>query len=162
MSGKIGGGGFAFNRGIGRNNYFVRLAVFNPLHQIRDPQLFGTNAMDRRNRSMQNVINAIVMPCLLYRGDIGRLFDYADQVLVSSCARAIGAGINVGDVVTYRAQTQAGLHVMDGAGKGARIVFAGTQNVKCKPLRRFASNAGKFFELVNQTGHGFGETRHKN
>src|SRR6266700_3181214 len=115
----------------------------------------------RRSRSMQDVINAIVMSCLLYRGDIGRFFDDADQVLVSSCAGAIGAGINVGDVVTYRAQTQAGLHVVDGAGKGARILFARTQNVKCEPLRRLASNAGKFLELVNQTGHRFGKTRHK-
>jgi hypothetical protein len=40
------------------------------------------------------------------------------------------------------------------------VVFAGAKDVKRQPLRRLAANAGKFFQLVNETGHGFCEARH--
>ena len=121
----------------------------------------GPDAVDRRNGSVQHVIDAVVVARLLDGGDVGRLFDHADEPLIAGRAGTIDAGINVGDVVADRAQAQAGLDVVDGSGEGVGVVFAGAQNMERQPLRRLAANAGKFLELVNQTSHGFSEARHR-
>ena len=101
--------------------------------------------MNRRDGSMQYVIDAVIMPCLLYHGNVGGLFHYTDQPLVSGRARTIGAWINVSDVVANGAQAQAGLDVVYSEGEGTRVIFARSQDVKGEPLRGLASDAGKFF-----------------
>ena len=61
LAGKICGGGLAFDGGIGGENDFVRLTIFHALHQVRNAQLLGAHAVDGRNRSVQHVIDAVVV-----------------------------------------------------------------------------------------------------
>src|SRR5437870_12551958 len=100
------------------------------------------------------------MPRLLDGGDVGGLFDHADQALVASGARAVGAGVNIGDVVADGAQPQTGLDIVNRAGESVGVVSSRAQNMKRQPLGRLAANAGKFLQLVNETGHRFSEARH--
>src|SRR5882762_1891754 len=43
--------GFAFYRGIGRDNHFLDLAAIHASRQVGNTQLFRTDAIQRRNRS---------------------------------------------------------------------------------------------------------------
>ena len=59
------------------------LAGFDAVHQIRDAQLLRADAVEGRNGSVQHVIDAVVVPRLFDGGDVGRLFDHADEALVA-------------------------------------------------------------------------------
>src|SRR5690349_16497499 len=102
------------------------------------------------------------MSRLLHRSDVGGLFDHANEPLVARWAGAIDAGIDISDVIAHRTQAQAGLYFLNGKGESVRVIFAGAKNMERQPLRRLAADARKFFELINQTSHGFSEARHGN
>ena len=94
--------GLALKRRTGRQDYLVNLASLNASHQRSSAQLLRTHSVKRRKGSVQHVVNAVV-PAPLHGFNVGRLFDNANQALVSRGARAVGAGIHVGDVVAYGA-----------------------------------------------------------
>ena len=108
------------------------------------------------------MVDAVKMPRLFDCGDVGRFFDHADQFLISGGTAAIYAGIDVGDVVADRAQTQLGLDVSDGGGEGFGIVFARSQNMKGETLRALAADSRQLLEFVDQPGHRFGKLGHRN
>src|ERR1051326_4263176 len=56
--------GLAFDCGISGDDYLIQAAALNPSHERRYPQVLWPNTMQRRNRSMENVINAIIKPRL--------------------------------------------------------------------------------------------------
>jgi hypothetical protein len=97
---------------------------------------------------------------LINGGDVGRLFDDADQALVARGAGAIYAGIDVGNVVADGAETKIGFDITDSDGEGFGVFIAGAENVKSQALRALGSNARELFQLIDQARHGFGESVH--
>jgi hypothetical protein len=93
-------------------------------------------------------------------GDVGGLFDDANQALVAGCAGAVNAGIDVGDVVADGAETQIGFNVADGGRKSLGVVVTGAEDVEGETLRAFCAYAGELFELIDEARHGFGKFRH--
>ena len=73
---------------------------------------------------MQDVKDSIEVLGLLYGGDVGGLFDDANQTLITGRARAIDAGIDVGDVIANGAETEIGFNVAHRYGKGFGVVIA--------------------------------------
>src|SRR5437667_328598 len=67
--------------------------------------------------------------------NVGGFFHYADEPLISGSAAAVNAGINIRDVIAYRAQPQLGLHVAHSACQRLCIVVACAQNMKRQALR---------------------------
>ena len=51
--GKVNGRAFAFHRGAGGNDEFLDLAGFQPLDQVLELQLLGTDALQRREEAME-------------------------------------------------------------------------------------------------------------
>jgi len=98
---------------------------------------------------VEDVVDALVaamgVSCSLDRGDVSRLLDNADQALIAGWAGAVGAGIDVGDVVADGAEAQAGLEVMHGFSQRRRIVVGGAQDVKAKRSALLAPTPGSFF-----------------
>ena len=109
---------------------------------------------------MEHVVDAIEMPGLFDRGDVGWLFHHADQFLISGRIAAIDAGIDVRNVVADRAQAQLSFYVSDGGGEGFGIVLAGAQNVESQTLCALAADSGQLLEFVDEPGHRFGKLRH--
>ena len=109
---------------------------------------------------MQNVEDAVEMLGLFDGGDVGGLFDDTHQPLVARGAGAIEARINVGDAVAHRAETKIGFDVAHGGGKGFGVFVAGAQDVEGQTLGALGANAGKLFQLVDQTRHRFGKFGH--
>ena len=90
---EIGRGGFAFYRGIGGEDDFVDVAGIDAGEEIRDAQLVRADAVQRRNRAVQNVKDSVEVLGLFDGGDVGGLFDHADQALVARgdwCSRRRG------------------------------------------------------------------------
>ena len=97
---KIGGGRLALHGRISSQNNFFYLPVRDSGQQIRDSQLLRSDPMNRGDRTVQNVVNAVVVPRLLNDGDVGGLFDHANEALVPRWAGTIAARIDVGNIVT--------------------------------------------------------------
>jgi len=98
---------------------------------------------------VEHVVDAVKMPCLFDCGNVGGFFDHADEFLIPSRTAAVYAGIDVGDVVADRAQTQLSLHVPDGGGQSFGVVFAGPQDMKGEALRGLATDSGQLLEFVD-------------
>src|SRR5690242_21114211 len=95
------GRSLAFNGGVGGDDDLIEAAAFNSFQQRRDSQLFRSNALQRRNGPVQDVINAVIKPRFFDGSDICRLFHHADQTLVAGGAGAVTARINIRDITTY-------------------------------------------------------------
>ena len=87
-------------------------------------------------------------------------FDDADEALVARGAGAIDAGVDVGDVVADGAEAQAGLELADGVGECFGVLIAGAQEMEGESLRALCSDAGQFFKLFDEAGHGLCKARH--
>jgi hypothetical protein len=42
---EISGGGFALDRGVGRDDYFINVAGIDSRDEVRDAELFGSDAV---------------------------------------------------------------------------------------------------------------------
>ena len=116
--------------------------------------------MEWRDRAVQDVEDSVEVLGLFYGGDVGRLFDYADQALVAGGAGAVDAGVDLGNVVADRAETKIGLHIANSGGQRIGVFVAGAENVERKTLRAFGADAGELFQLIDQARHGFSESGH--
>jgi hypothetical protein len=81
--------------------------------------------------------------------------------LIAGRTAAVDAGIDVGDVVADRAQTQLGLDVANGGGQSLGVIVAGAQNMKGEALGAFVADSRELLEFVDEPGHGFGKARHR-
>src|SRR5579884_1385935 len=117
--------------------------------------MFWPDSMQRRERSMQDVVDAIVIACFLNRGYVRRLFHYTDQLLVTCRAGTIDTRIHICNVVANRAKLEFFFQTVDGVCESFRIFMARTQYMKCQSLRVLCSDSGKFAQFVNEPRHGF-------
>ena len=109
---------------------------------------------------MKNVKGSIEVLSLFNGGDVGGLLDDADQALVAGGTSAVGARVDVGDVVAHRAEAQIRFDVAYGLREAFGVFIAGAEDVEGKTLRALGSNARQLLQLVDEARHGFGETRH--
>ena len=150
-------GGLTFHRWIGCNDQFIYLTAFDTLTQACEPQMLRPDAVQRRQRSVQYVIDAVLAARLFDRRDISRFIDNADQTLIPRSAAAVYAGINVGDVAANRAEMKTRLDLTNCLGKQVGIFVAGAQDVKGEPLCRLAANARQLLQFIDEPRHRFGE-----
>lgn len=84
----------------------VRTLVFDPLNQLLNLELLGTNPFDRRDRPVKHVIPPFELPGALERQDIQWLFHDTDRGVTTRVGTDC-AGIILGDVETARTKTNA-------------------------------------------------------
>ena len=132
----------------------------DPGHQIGDAQLLGPDAVQRRERAVEHVVDAVKMARLFDGGDVGRFLDHADNLLIARRTAAVDAGIDVGNVVADGAQTQLGFDVANGGGEGFGVVRARTQDVKGEALRALAADSRQLLKFVDEPGHRLGKFGH--
>ena len=108
---------------------------------------------------MEDVVDALVARAL-DGVDVGGLLDHADEAQIAGGARAIGAGIDVRDVVADGAEAEAGLEVAHGFGEGGSIFVGGAENVEGEALRGLGTDAGQLLQLFNEPGHWLGVACH--
>ncbi|SPE30065.1 hypothetical protein SBA2_480006 [Acidobacteriia bacterium SbA2] len=161
LLGQVGGGGFAFDGGIGGEDDFFDFSAADPADQVGDAQLLGSYAVQGRNRAVEHVVDAVKMPRLLDCGNVGGFLHDADDLLIPGRAAAVDAGIDVGNVVADRAQTQLGLDVSNRGSEGFGVILARAQNMKGEALGALVADSRQLLEFVDEPGHGFGEFGHR-
>ena len=72
--------------------------------QLGDPQVLGIDAVDRRERAAEHVVDAVVLVRALDRDHVGGLLDDADQRLVAALVLADAAARALGEVEADLAQ----------------------------------------------------------
>jgi hypothetical protein len=107
------------------------------------------------------MIDAVEMFGFFDGGDVGGLFEHANQALVAGCAGAVDAGVDVGDVIAEGTEAKAGFDVADRGCKRFGVFVTGAQNVEGKSLRALRANTRQLLQFVNQTGHRFSKLRHR-
>ncbi len=162
LVGEVGGGGFAFGGGRGGEDDFFdgAVGVGEAGEEVGDAELLRTYSADGRERAVEDVVDAVVAAGLFDGGDVGGLFEDAERALVADGAGAVGAGVDVGDVVAEGAEAELGAEFEDGFGEGAGVFVGGAEDVEGEALRGFGADAGELAQLVDEAGHGFGETGH--
>src|SRR5260370_7894159 len=88
-------------------------------------------------------------------GDVGRLLHYADEFLIPGRTAAVDAGIDVGDVVADRAETQLGLDIANGGGESRRVIFARSEDMRGEALRALPPSSRQLFSFVDEPHHRF-------
>jgi len=128
--GEPGGGGFSFEGGAGGEDDFIDFAALDAGEQVGGAELVGTDAVERREGSVEDVVDALIGAGAFDGGNRGGLFDDADETQVAGGAGAVGAGVYVGDVVADGAEAEAGFEGADGVGERFGIGVGGAQDVE--------------------------------
>ena len=151
-------GGFPFDGGRGGEDNFVEFATVGARDEIAGAQMLGSDAVEGRERAVQDVEDAVPGAGLFDGADIGWLLDDAHQALIAGGAGAVEAGIDVGDVVADGTEAEALFDVADCGGKSYSILVIGAQDVKGEALRGFVADAGQLAQLFDEARHGFRES----
>jgi len=134
--------------------------LFYAGEQIREAELVWAYSVERGERAMEDVVNAVVAAGAFDAGDAGGLFDDADEALVAGGTGAVCAWIDVGDVVADAAEAEAGLEFADRVGEGRGFFIRGSQEVKGESLRALGAYARELLQFVDEAGHGLGVAGH--
>lgn len=78
---QIASGGFTFHSRTGSEDQFLGFGQARP--EIAQAKLLRAHTVDRTECAMQHMVQTVEAARLFYAGDIGRLFDDADQASVA-------------------------------------------------------------------------------
>ena len=105
--------------------------------------------MQRRQSTVQHVINAVIAARLLNGRDVCRLFHNAHQPLVARWAAAIDAGVDVGDIAANRAEVKTRFHLPDRLRELFGVFVARSQDVEGQTLSCFAADSRQLLQLID-------------
>ena len=148
--GEIGRGRLTLEVGIGREDHLGDGAVGQPDHQLADPQLVGSDAVDRRDRAAEHVVAAAELAGALDRDDVLVLLDHAQHARVAPRVAADPALLVLGDVEADAAELHLRLDLDQHVGEPAYVGGVGLQQVERDPLRALGTDARQPAELVDQ------------
>ena len=115
-----------------------------------DAQVSRLDAVERRQRAAEDVVQAAVLAGALDRDDVHGLLHDADDRPVATCVRADRAELLLREVPALAAEADAGLHVLDRPRQLERVLRTGREHVECEPLRRSAADPRKLRELRDE------------
>ena len=150
--GDVKGGGLAGGRRVGRQNDLLDVAPSTRVDQLGDPQVLGVDAVDRRERPAEHVVEAAVFVGALDRDHVGGLLHHADQRLVAAGVLADLAARPLGEVEADLAEPDLLLHLADRVGEAEGVVVVGAQDVEGESLGGALADARQLGELGDQAG----------
>ena len=118
--------------------------------QLVDPQVLGLDAVERRERAAEDVVEPAVLVRALDRDQVGRLLDDADDGVVAARVAADLARLLLGQVPALAAEANALLDLGDRRGERGGLVRRDAQEVEREPLRRSLADAGQARELRDE------------
>ena len=136
---------FTFDRRIGGDDHFLYVGV-QSREQLLQLELIGTDAVQRRQRSMENVIAAAELARPLDGEQIGHRLDDAEQLRVALGIGADCARILRGEIAARRAQAHFAFERRERLGQLARVLRRRLEDMKSEPLRGLLAHAGELRE----------------
>ena len=111
--------------------------------QLGYAQVLGVDALDRRQRAAEHVIDAAVLVHALHRDHVAGLLHDADHTVVAPRVRADPAAWLVGEVEAHLTQADLLLHLHDRLRQGRGVLRRRPQDVEGQALRGAAAHAGQ-------------------
>src|SRR5882762_897380 len=143
--------GLPLHRGVRRHYDLPHTrAVRDTRDQLIEVQLVGTQPLERRQPTTQDVISSPVAPSPLDRSHVRRFLDDAQQRGVAPGIAADGARIVLGEVAARPARRHATADPPDGLRQSLRGLRGLLQQEKREPLRRFAPDTGELGQLRHE------------
>ena len=118
--------------------------ALDAVHELVDPQVLGLDAVERRERAAEHVVEAAELRRPLERDDVDRLLDDADRGAVAPRVEADCAQLLLGEVAALAAETDALLHLFDRPGerKGLLLLASGAGGTRAAARSGCRSRAG--------------------
>ncbi len=110
----------------------------------------GLDAVERRKRAAEHVVDAAILMRAFDRQKVGRLLDHADDRPVAPRVGADLTELLLGQVPALAAKADALLHLADRICKGERLLRWDAEDVEGEPLRRPRSHPREAGELRDQ------------
>ena len=148
--GQIGGGRLAGHGRVGRQEHLGHTAGLDSRDELGDPQVLGVDAVDRRERPAEDVVEAAVLVRPFQRDQVGRILDHADQRPVAAGVGADRAQRPLRQVAALGARPDPLLHLADRVGQREGVGLRGLEQVERQPLGRAPADAGQAGELDDQ------------
>ena len=128
---KIDRSRFAFDRGIGGQNNFLCIPPGNAVEQTLDLELFRSNAAQRRNRSVEHMIDAWEGARGFKGQNVVGFFHYANLGAIAVVITAIRTQLRIADVVALGANAQIVFDVQERGREARRVIPRGAQHMEC-------------------------------
>ena len=122
----------------------------DPLQQLVDPQVGGLDAVDRRERAAEHVVQPAVLGGPLHRDQVGGLLDHADQRVVAADVEADRAHLVLGQVAALAAEADALLDLHDRGRERECLLLGRAQQVEGQPLRGALADARQAGQLRDE------------
>ena len=110
----------------------------------------GLDAVERRERAAEHVVDAAVLVRALDREKVGGLLDDADDRPVAARVRADAAELLLGQIPALTAEPDSLLHLADRVCEREGLLLGDAEDVERKPLRRARAHAREAGELRDQ------------
>ena len=151
---QVGGGRLALGVGVGGDDHLGDVdavdLLTDPVQQLADPQLLGTDSGQRIQCPAENVVAAAEFAGALDGLDVLGLLDDAHLRAVPSGVGADAATLVVGDVAAHRAKLHAVADLGQHRGEPVDVRRFDGQQVKGDALRALRPDTRQLAELVDQ------------
>ena len=127
--------------------------VGDAAQQLVDPQVLGLDAVERRERAAEDVVEAAVLVRPLERDHVDGLLDDADDGAVAARVEADRAELLLGQVAALAAEADALLDLLDRVRERDGLVLLRREDVESESLRRPRADPGQPRQLRDQVVH---------
>src|SRR4029450_12256314 len=118
--------------------------------ELVDAEMSRLDAVERRERPAQHVVDAPVLVGALDREQVRGLLDDADDRTVAPGVGADRAELFLGEVPALPAEADALLHLADCVGEREGLLLRDAEDVEGEPLRRARAHSREPGELRDQ------------
>ena len=125
-------------------------ARLDAAHELVDLQVGRVDAVDRRERAAEHVVEAAELVRPLDRDHVLGLLDDADHIGVAARVLADVAARTLGQVEADLAQAHLRLHLADRVGEGERVVVGRAKDVEGEALSGSLPDPGQLRHLGDQ------------
>ena len=134
------------------NGVAVARGRVGPLEQLADPQPVRADPVDRRDRAVEDVVEALELAGPLEGEDVERLLDDAQPGRVAARVAADRAERLVADVEAALAEDDLVADVDEGRGQRPRLGIRAPEEVEGQALGRLRADARQARERLDQAG----------
>ena len=150
---QVGSGRLAGHVRIGRKHDLLYAVSLDAPEQLVDPQVLRLDAVERRERAPEDVVQAAELARPLDRDEVDRLLDHADHRVIAASVAADRTDFLLGQVPALVAEAHTLLDVLDRRGERKRLVLRSLQEVEGEPVGRSRTHAGQARELGDEVFH---------
>ena len=132
---------------VRREHDLLHAVAFDAPDQLVDAQVLWIDAVDRGERTAEDVVQAAKLARPFDGDQVDRLFDDADERVVAAGVEADRAALLLGEVAALVAEADTLLDVLDRRRERECLVLGTLQEVEREPVRSASPHAGKARKL---------------